>query len=145
MKDNKNGFTLVELILCIAIIAALGIIIGLNSNKLVNSSKINSYEQLYNEIFDAALVYSRLSDIEEDCSNSCNIRLNKLVEKGLLDKNVYDKNNPVYFNEKKFQKEDVIYISKSAGIREVIYKCNSNSDHDLSQSKMEDYTWGECN
>lgn len=144
MKKIKNGFTLIEMIICIGIIAALGIIIGLNANTMLSKSNVSSYEDLMQEIFDATSIYAELSDT--DCKISCDVKISNLVEIGLLDKSIYNKSNPVYKNPQNFVEKDVIIVERSSGAKEIIYKCNlTDSKYDLKSSNIKDYKyWEKC-
>jgi len=146
MENRKNGFTLVEMIVCIAIIAFLGIAIGLNSDKLFKGANVSSYEDQFRELMEAASIYAELSDTGLNCSTSCNISLAALVNKGLVDKNIYEQDNPIYKNSIKFNSTDVFTVQISSGIKDVVFKCKpSNSTYDIKLSVIEDYDyWGEC-
>ena len=142
MNKNKNGFTLIELLVVIGIIAILGVTIGISSNTLVKNSKKNEYKSLMTELLNAASVYSELSD--SNCSDRCNIEIQKLVSKGLINKNIYDKINPMYAADTKFVGTNIISVSKNNGEKEVKYVCSSNNSYNLTLNNIDDYTWGKC-
>lgn len=146
MKNKKNGFTLVEMIVCIAIIAVLGVVIGLNADKLFAGSNISEYEDQMRELMESASIYAELSDTGLNCNYSCDIRLENLVEKGLVDKNIYNDNNPLYAADIKFKPSDVFKVTRNLGRKNVVYKCNAtNTLYDLYLSNIDNYKyWGEC-
>ena len=61
MKRNKKGFTLIEILVCIAIIAVMGIAIGIGTNKLSQNTKNTNNENLLKEILSAGNTYCQLS------------------------------------------------------------------------------------
>ena len=93
---RKKGFTLVELIVSISLLAIIGISIGVSLNK-VNKSQNNNDETLFiNKIKSAADVYlsvssSLLNSLYTDKAY-VKIGVQKLVENGLIDKNLIDPN-----------------------------------------------------
>ena len=60
MKRNKKGFTLIEILVCIAIIAVMGIAIGIGTNKLSQNTKNTNNENLLKEILSAGNTYCQL-------------------------------------------------------------------------------------
>lgn len=160
MKNGKNGFTLVEMLVCIAIIAALGVTIGLNATKVLNDTQNNDYEEIFGDLFDAAKIFVELSSSEPYCGTmstsqygTCNVTLEYLVQKGLVDKEIYKQNNPMRKN-KKFQADDGIVITKTNGKKSASYSV-SECTNDVSgcsginyvnDSNIKDYKcWGGCN
>ncbi|MDD4795934.1 MAG: prepilin-type N-terminal cleavage/methylation domain-containing protein [Bacilli bacterium] len=57
MLKKIKGFSLVELIIAIALLASIGLLIGLNFNKIFNKEEKGSYEEYVNNIKSAADLY----------------------------------------------------------------------------------------
>ena len=144
MKNNRRGFTLIELLVCVGIVAVLGVVIGLSSNTMFSNAKNSEYKDTMLEVFNAALIYSELSD--SSCAKNfttCNVTLSVLVSKGLVDKKIYNKNNPVYKNDTAFASTNTFTITKTNGIKDVTYYCNSTKY--IKLSTIDDKTnWGKC-
>lgn len=145
MKDNKNGFTLIELIVCIGIIAALGIVVGLNSNDVVDKATISKNESVYEELFDAASVYAELSSNRTICSSRCNVTIQRLIDAGLLEKTILETKNPIYSGDIHFMNNNRLYIQFNSGVKIVEFRCPSDSEKNITSENINDYEWGKCN
>lgn len=100
---NKNGFTLTEILVTIAMLAVLGTIIIYSTVGVTNSSKENQYNRMVENIKNSAKTYVSLypDDFGDLFSSKAfsYISLNQLISAGLLDEdtvNPYtkDKINP---------------------------------------------------
>lgn len=143
MKDmNNNGFTLTELIVCIAIVAALGLAVGLSARDLTENSRRAQNEEIMQEIFSAATIYNNMYGYE--CENVGGCKISELIEKGLLDAN---KNNPMYDGLVKISETltDYVQITKEDGMKKATYYCVDRSSS-LEESQIENETteWGKC-
>ena len=67
---KKNGFTLIELILTVTIIALLTLIISPNVFNMINKSKIDSCEELIGNIELAAINYASTNKYELNLKNN---------------------------------------------------------------------------
>lgn len=151
MKNRRNGFTLIELIVCIAIIAALGVTVGVGLTQVMRQTRNSKSEEIFKQIFDAAGLYTQMQSFKcgRDESNNCTVSLNTLVNVGLLDKEILEMENPLYSSKKTFAttNDKLILTHDSDGEKIYTYKCgNSKAEIVLSRtSKVEDFTnWGKC-
>lgn len=152
MKKNKKGFTLVELIVVLAIISVLGVTVGLSMTKLSQNTKDNNNETLMKEVLSSAQAYCMLASKKSECTNGANITIKTLVENGNLDEKIYDKVNPAKKNNAKFQETDKIYITinSSSKIKDYYYECNGKKYYlstidNCSKNESEKCEWGVCN
>ena len=144
---KKNGYTLIELLIVVAVIGSLTVIIGINSNNLTNNANKNKYRQTYRDLFKAAAVYSELTSSYTICKNGCDVTINNLIEKGLVDENILSENNPLFKNTI-FKEGDIITVSFKDGKKQLEYKSITNSNCKITEEKLEEKefdSWGECN
>lgn len=144
MKKNKKGFTLIEILVCIAIIAVMGIAIGIGTNKLSQNTKNTNNEKILKEILSAGNSYCQLGYYY--CSNDDKITFDNLISAGVLDEKILDKVNPTINGNIKFSADNFVSISIDDGERDIIYESGSNI-YKLSTidncTKNNECSWGE--
>lgn len=92
---NNKGFTLLEVILVVAILGVITLIIVPSVSSLLNKNKSEQYENLKKSIISAAKMYvsDNRYDLGINCTNNIyqfTIELNKLVDAGDLSNPVID-------------------------------------------------------
>lgn len=88
---NKNGFTLVELLATISILAILATVSIVAINSTMNRAEDNT-NKIQEEMFiDSAKAYvaDHLNEFKT-CSSGCNITISKLIDEGYLDEGKID-------------------------------------------------------
>ncbi len=92
---NKKGFTLVELLVVIALIAIITTSISVAMFEMLQSQKDKIEENSIKNIENAACTYAELNDLRNNCTdkNNCeqNINISNLILDGKLDEEKYDK------------------------------------------------------
>lgn len=152
MKENKKGFTLVELIAVLAIISVLGVTVGLSMTKLSQNTIDNNNETLMKEVLSSAQAYCMLASKKSECTNGANITIKTIVENGNLDEKIYDKVNPAKKNNVKFLESDVVKITiDSSKFKDYYYECSSKKyklstidNCTNSKNASEKCKWGVC-
>lgn len=83
---DKRGFTLIEVIVVIAILGMLSVIVTISLTSTLDNTNQNTCNRFVTEVEEAACVYAALSNKEVVCNRSnCEpIPLKYLVEEGLI-------------------------------------------------------------
>lgn len=112
---KNKGFTLIELIITIALIAVISVAVGVSLNGLLSRQKDKEIAEYKKEIEAAACTYAEINDIT---SNS-NIKIKELIKSGLLSKEL---TNPNSNESVEKEEENTVKIEfSSEGIKECIY------------------------
>ena len=82
---KKNGFTLAELIVTIALLGLVGIVLSMNMIKIINNQKEEKKEEFVELMEEAACAYVILSDANW---NGTYVQGNILVSEGIIDEEV---------------------------------------------------------
>ncbi len=106
---KKNGFTLIEILLVIVLLAAISVTVGVSMNGIFNKEEDKKYNAYISQIEDAACVYAETHNIKTNTT----ITINNLIGDGLISKNL---KNP---------KEDVV-VENDNTIKGVIIEWKNN-------------------
>ena len=93
---NKKGFTLVEILVTIGLLALLGVGIGVSLNKVLKNQEENSYESFIEKIKSSTLLYSSnsaqiLNELEYDYGYKL-ISMKELIDDGYIKGNLKNPN-----------------------------------------------------
>ena len=85
---KNKGFTLVELIITIGLIAIVSVTIGVSLSGMLGRQDDRKVEEYETDIEEAACIYAEINDI----TSSTTVDINTLISEGLLNR---DLNNPI--------------------------------------------------
>lgn len=146
MKKNK-GFTLIEMLVVIAVIAVLSVTFGLSANKVAKETRYSKCANTMKELFSSARIYSNLTVVPDGCpscndNQSCNISIECLVKKGLLDEKIYNTYNPLVENTK-FLDADVLHVTYEQHDEKYTKHVTFNDNTNLTEDNLYTYDWGD--
>lgn len=139
---NRKGFTLIEVVLVIALIGILSLIIIPNIQDTVDNGKIKAYNSLITSVRSAADLFisdNRYTDIGIDCSNNrekstaC-LPLNTLIDGGYLSNGKVV--NPI--NSEKIDLGESVAISFNCRTKEYSYVYRDKITEDNGTSNYDD-------
>ncbi len=79
---NNKGFTLIEILVVIALVAALGVLVTINISSMLNSEDNDKCHNFVKEVEEAACVYVGLN--QSKCLGGCTITLGDLISDGFI-------------------------------------------------------------
>lgn len=122
MKNN-NGFTLIELIVTVALLAVLSVVVGLSVTNMMDGQKEKQYEEYVSTLEEAGCVYAEHNKLTASvCSSSpasCKVKLNSLISAGLVKKDLTNPNNKKLISQ---NTTSYIQISWSNNEKKCVYK-----------------------
>lgn len=120
-RNNKRGFTLVELLIVIVLVAALSVTIGLSTNGMMKKGKTAEYKENVRQVMEAARVYSEINDhLSSGQSNTYTLK--QLIESGILDKEILNKLDASNASCINFQETNTVNVTiDSNGLLDVMY------------------------
>lgn len=86
---EKKGFTLIEILLVIALIAALSVTVGVSMSGIFKNEEDKKLKEYYETIEKAACVYAEIKDYKDNRT----ITKNELLDAGLISKNLKNPSN----------------------------------------------------
>ncbi len=90
---KNKGFTLIELIITIALMAMIGVVIASNMSGMFSKEEDKSIDNFKKQLQDAACVLSESNSFKSRCQSGCTITMNDLITNGLIDENLKDPRN----------------------------------------------------
>ena len=119
--ENKRGFTLIEIVVVVGLLALIGVAIAFSANSLLKNQKEDEYENFIKRIESAANTYvTSNSEILEDLYTDKGyviITIGDLIGEGLINQNTInpETNEPIDF-------DDIIKVSlTSTGAIDIEY------------------------
>lgn len=85
---KKNGFTLIELIVTIALLGMVGVVISVNLTNMTKKQNSDKEAEFKKIVEDAACAYVGLSYVMCDETSGCDISGETLITKGLVDEKI---------------------------------------------------------
>lgn len=139
MRKKKHGFSLVELIIAITLLAAIGLLIGVNFNKIFNKEEKGNYEEFVNKIKSASDVYltSNSSLLTELNTNRAfiEIKIKDLKEAGLISDDLKDPKTGDFLND-----DEIVLISlDQTGSVKFTYPAEKKEEHLQTLNKILNY------
>ena len=96
---NRKGFTMVELLVVISLIAIMSILIAINMTGILSEQNSSSFNSVQSKIESAACTYidmqenHALRDQYKNNSSGGTVNLSTLIQKGLIDGEIKDPRN----------------------------------------------------
>ncbi len=114
MKKNRKGFTLIELIVVIAIVAALGLAATFGLKNVMDKNKANIHKNDLRDILTSSKTYIAVKKMS-DSSERRSFTVGDVVKSGYLDDKIYKKLNVLTCSN--FTKDTTVYYKTENGIR----------------------------
>lgn len=112
--NNKKGFTLVELLVVVAIISVITTSISINVLNMFENQKSKLNDQDIKKIEDAACTYAEIIKLRESCDdkNMCNIdvQVSKLIQEGYIEEDYFSANS-----------KEVVEVNWDEGLKSCTY------------------------
>ncbi len=91
---NKKGFTLVEIIVSVALLALIGVIVGISLNSTIKKQQLSSYEEYVEKVKSSALLYANntpkiINELNDNFSYKI-LEARDVINNGYLNENLID-------------------------------------------------------
>lgn len=91
---NKKGFTLVEIIVSVALLALIGVIVGISLNSIIKRQQVSSYEEYVEKVKSSTLLYvnntpSIINELNDNYSYKI-LEARDVISNGYLNENLID-------------------------------------------------------
>ena len=100
---NKKGFTLVEVIVSLALLSLIGVAVGISLNKIFKNQEVKNYDEYVEKIKSSAILYANNTvDIMNELNSNYSYKILKigdLVNKGYINKNLKNPETKEKLNE----------------------------------------------
>ena len=120
---NKKGFTLVEVIVSLALLSLIGVAVGISLNKIFKNQEIKSYNEYVEKVKSSAILFSNNTpDIMNELNSNYSykiIKIGDLINKGYINKNLKNPETKEKLNEK--EKLKIYYNEEKEMIVEYPY------------------------
>ena len=128
MKKNRKGFTLVELIICIAIVAAITLAATLGLQKVLKGNKVSTYKNDIRDIAASTKTYLSVKRIPDSASVK-SVYLDDVVKAGYISDDFYDKTNGLLCTN--FSANTEVFYQTVDGIRKIYLKNDNGTYCDI--------------
>lgn len=91
---KNKGFTLIEMLVVIALVAIIGTFVGVGVVNMLDKQKSDSIQNYKDTVCNAALAYVELSGFKDNCKSTseCSISISDLIKAGILSGDLSDGN-----------------------------------------------------
>ena len=124
---NKKGFTLVEVIVSLALLSLIGVAVGISLNKIFKNQEVKNYDEYVEKVKSSALLYANnIPEIINELNSNYSYKLIKiedLINSGYIDKNLTNPNTKekikeneqikIYYNENYEMMAEYPYTAKN--------------------------------
>ena len=111
---NKKGFTLVEVIVSLALLSLIGVAVGISLNKIFKNQEVKNYDEYVEKVKSSALLYANNTvDIINKLNSNYSytvVTIKELVDKGYINKNL---TNPLTKEKIKENEQIKIYYNEN--------------------------------
>lgn len=139
---KRDGFTLVEIVISLVIIVAIGLVVGVGLDKVFDKNKTDDYKTMVNKVISSADAYltgntTLLNQLQSD-RGYITIRVSDLIGEGLLDENLI---NPETGEKVGNSADDIVMANLDAnGVLKLTYPAETITEAYLeAQNKIVEY------
>ncbi len=125
---NDKGFTLIEMLVTIALLAAISVTVGVSMSGMLTRQDDKDFREFQNNLLNAACLYAELNDIVDDGSI---VKASQLVEVGYIKKTNKNPNTDMTLEEYMNNGRDIEIVINwdDEGEKTCECKCDDCSDN----------------